>query len=345
MRSKNMTLQELRLFSIYLSKINTMDKGTRIVRFSLAEFQTIMELEQVNIPYLKDVARSLIKKEIDIPKENGGFTLFHLFSVFDVDTDESGNWYIEIDAHDRAMPLLFDFRDKFFRYRLWNALNLKSKNQLRMYEILKQYEGVGRRVIEISDLKGMLGIGSDEYPEYKTFRRDVVEVCREAIAEHTDIIFTYKAYKRAGKGGKIQSLEFTITKNKSFKDRLGLGRFVDLSNRNAVDGLYVEGGAAGPPPPDMNVIGPDEAMEMAEEGKITRRDEVIINLRDVMKNEFTFEQARELYDRVIIGLPVLRDNDLVHHFMAKYNYAKRVESDGNIEKSVFAYVRSIIDKP
>jgi len=344
-RSKSMTLQELRLFSIYLSKINTMDKETRIVRFPMTEFQSIMELKQINISYVKDVARNLIKKEIEIPRENGGFTLFHLFSVFDVNTDENGEWYIEIDAHDRAMPLLFDFREKFFKYRLWNALNLKSKNQLRMYEILKQYEGVGYRIISIKDLKGLLGIGEDEHIQYRNFRRDVIEVCREAIAAHTDIIFTYEVHKRTGRGGKIQSLKFTIIKNKAHKDRLGLERFVDLSAHNVIDGAYGGEEATAPPRVNLNDITPDEAIEMRDEGKITRRDETIINLRDVMNNEFTFEQTQELYDRVIVGLPVLRDNDLIHHFMAKYNYAKRVESEGSITKSVYAYVRSIINKP
>ena len=42
LRATNLTLQELRFFSIYLSKINPRDKSTRIVRFQLADFQKIM---------------------------------------------------------------------------------------------------------------------------------------------------------------------------------------------------------------------------------------------------------------------------------------------------------------
>ena len=43
LRSNNMTLQELRFFSIYLSKINPRDVSTRVVRFPLSDFQKIME--------------------------------------------------------------------------------------------------------------------------------------------------------------------------------------------------------------------------------------------------------------------------------------------------------------
>ena len=42
LRSNNMTVQELRFFSIYLSKINPWDKSTRAVRFPIEEFQRIM---------------------------------------------------------------------------------------------------------------------------------------------------------------------------------------------------------------------------------------------------------------------------------------------------------------
>ena len=43
-RSNSMTLQELRFFSIYLSKINPADTSTRTVRFPIDDFKAIMEL-------------------------------------------------------------------------------------------------------------------------------------------------------------------------------------------------------------------------------------------------------------------------------------------------------------
>ena len=38
-RRTSMSLQELRLFSIYLTKINARDIKTRLVRFKLSDFQ------------------------------------------------------------------------------------------------------------------------------------------------------------------------------------------------------------------------------------------------------------------------------------------------------------------
>jgi plasmid replication initiation protein len=118
-----------------------------------------------------------------------------------------------LDAHDEALPLLFEYKNKYFSYRLWNALRLRSKNQLRMYEVLKQYEHIGYRIISVQELKDQLGIDENEYPSFKSFRQAVIEVCRNAIAENTDISFSYEPHGKKGPRGKILWLKFTITKN------------------------------------------------------------------------------------------------------------------------------------
>ena len=51
-RKNSMSLQELRFFSIYLSKINARDVSTRQVFFPLEDFQRIMEFGRLNIQQL-----------------------------------------------------------------------------------------------------------------------------------------------------------------------------------------------------------------------------------------------------------------------------------------------------
>ena len=163
MRATNMTLQELRFFSIYLSKINANDINTKLVRFPLNDFKAIMELGRININYMQQVTNSLLCKVVNIQTERGGYAGFQLFKECRVDRNDQDEWYIEIEAHDKAIPLMFDFKEKYFSYKLWNALMLKSTNQLRMYEILKQYEKIGWRVITIKQLRALLGIKNNEY--------------------------------------------------------------------------------------------------------------------------------------------------------------------------------------
>ncbi|MDR2939408.1 MAG: replication initiation protein [Clostridiales bacterium] len=229
-RANNMTLQELRFFSIYLSKINPRDVNTRKVRFTISDFKKIMELGKVNINHFKTTTDGLLCKIVRIPKKSGGYESFQLFKKCIVDIDENNGWYIEIDANDDALPLMFEFKEKYFSYQLWNALKLKSSNQLRMYEILKQYEKIGERVLDIEELRELLGISPGEYPRYDNFKMRVLDSCQDALEEYTDIKFTYEPSGKKGRGGKILFLKFNIYKNAEFKDPLSLEKFLEGHN-------------------------------------------------------------------------------------------------------------------
>ena len=229
-RPVGMGLQELRFFSIYLSKINPKDEKTRVVRFFLSDFQEIMELGRLNMAHLKNAVDALLTKVVSIPDENGtGMIRFQIFKECKISEHPEEGWYIEIDAHDRALPLMFGFKSHYFKYELWNALRLKSVNQLRMYEVLKQYEKAGCRILSVKDLKALLGLEPEEYPRFNNFKDRVLDSCQEALAKHTDISFTYEPYGKKGRGGKVLQLKFTITKNKDFKDPLLLEKFINLS--------------------------------------------------------------------------------------------------------------------
>ena len=215
LRSNSMTLQELRLFSIYLSKINPSDKSTRVVRFPLDDFRRIMGIgADMNVPHFKNAVRGILQKIVEVPNESGsGYTAFQLFKRAKVEKNAQDEWYVEFDAHDEALPLMFEFKNRYFTYELWNALRLKSPNQVRMYEILKQYEGLGKRELAVTDLRELLGIGKKEYSGrtgWSDFKKYVLDSCQQALKESTDISYTYERGK-VGRGGKWITIIFHIT--------------------------------------------------------------------------------------------------------------------------------------
>ena len=226
-RSNNMTLPELRFFSIYLAKINARDISTRIVRFSVSDFQKIMELGRLNITHLRNAIDTLLSKVVGVNLEHGGFRRFQLFKIAEFTQGKKGEWYIEIDAHDEALPLMFEFKERYFTYELWNALRLKSINQLRMYELLKQYEKIGERTLDIDDLKELLGLSTSEYPRYGNFKSGVLDSCQKALETYTDIKFKYEPIRR-GKGGKVTAIKFRILHNDNYKDPISLADFMDI---------------------------------------------------------------------------------------------------------------------
>ena len=226
-RHNNMTLQELRFFSIYLSKINARNISTRKVKFKLEEFRKIMNIEKITIEHFKNVADSLLCKIVHVPNEDGskGYTAFQLFKKCRVyeDKNDYNQWYVEIDAHDDALPLMFNFKKNYFKYELWNALRLKSRNQLHMYELLKQYESLGVREIDLARLKDWLGLSANEYLRWDSFKKYVLDACQVALKKYTDIKFEYKPVKT---GRKVTGVKFIIHKNEDYQDKIKLSEFL-----------------------------------------------------------------------------------------------------------------------
>ena len=284
LRSNNMTLQELRFFSIYLSKINPWDKSTRTIRFPIEDFRKIMNFGKLNIGQLKESTNSLLRKVVNIPLESGGYEGIVLFDKCKVDKDKNGEWFVEINASNAAAPLMFDFKERYFTYKLWNALRLRSPSQIRMYEILKQYEKLGKRELTIEELRELLGIEKNEYSGrtgWSDFKKRILDSCQQALKETTDICYTY-ARGKAGKGGKWLTIIFNIEKNNDYIDQLTLNEYMDIQLE-----------------PNSNVTSSNE--KQAEE--IDYGSDLGNLLGEALDNEFTPEQIRVLQDLVIKVVP------------------------------------------
>jgi len=304
-RSNSMTLQELRFFSIYLAKINSRDISTRVVRFKLSDFQRIMELGKLNLAQLRDTVDGLLCKVVEIPIEKGGFERFQLFKKTVFAKNESEEWYIEIDAHDDALPLMFEFKERYFTYELWVALRLKSSNQFRMYEILKQYESVGERVVAVDDLRGFLGIEASEYPRFNSFRERVIDTCQEALETYTDIRFTYEPAKREARG-KISAIKFNISHNENYVDQLALDDFIDRQNL-ADDDIAASTSRESDNLPKANYF----------------EQEVYPLLADACDGEFNLEEMQVLYNMIVKIIPYDAKKGKEEYKMDIFDYLKR----------------------
>jgi len=329
-RANNMSLTELRFFSIYLSRINpAKPDDTRVVRFPLDDFRAIMELSsRLKIDHMKNTTNSLLGKVVNVPiiDDKGkyrGYEGFQLFKECRVSQEDGGEWFVEIDAHDKALPLMFEFKNKYFTYQLFNALRLKSPNQLRMYEILKQYQTAGERVLTVDELRDLLGIGKDEYSDYKNFRVRVLDACQQALKEHTDIKYTYEPHGKKGAGGKILALKFIIEKNEDFTDQLTLDMFIN-EQRAAADEADHEDGA-------------DD-----EYNPYNNRIELLSSACD---DEFNPDEIKLLYGLILDHEPQLSTDEIAMHdyLQRRYQYLNSQARKRTIAKR-FGYLKTLIGK-
>lgn len=329
LRKNSMSLQELRLFSIYLSKINSRDIKSRKVSVAIEDFQEIMKIGRVNIQHLQFTTNRLLSKVVNIKNPKGGYDAFQLFKRCRVFKDDFDKWYIEIDAHDDALPLMFDFKREYFTYELWNALKLKSCNQLRVYELLKQYEKTGERRVTLQEFRELLGIKPNEYPRWNNFKVRVLDSCQQALLENTDIKFTYQPI-RSGRGGKISGIHFFIKKNENYTDQLNLSEFIELKRRLDLD---------------------EKGVDFQE-----RRTEICQGFDDPIFDEFTEAQLVELralaWNKVDLEDIERENNQLGDICAAKefvvYEYVKRkvlmCNAQGDNIRNRYKYIKCAVDK-
>lgn len=114
--------------------------------------------------------------------------------------------FIEIDR--TIAPFLFELKEKFTQYQLFNILSMKSAFSVRIYELLKSYAYLKSKVFDIDDLKRLLGVENvKSYVNFKDFRRYVLEIAEREINELTDINISYETIK---KGKKVIKINFFI---------------------------------------------------------------------------------------------------------------------------------------
>lgn len=112
-------------------------------------------------------------------------------------------------------PFLLQIKERYTSYQLVNIIRLKHIHSIRIYELLKQYQGLKKRRFSVVELKHILMIGDSEYKQYRDFRRWVIKVSQAELKEKTDITFEFtEEIRKNGRMRTVEFIEFIISENK-----------------------------------------------------------------------------------------------------------------------------------
>lgn len=139
---------------------------------------------------------------------------------------KSGIAHIKIDED--LAPYLFDLRERFTQYGLYNILGMKSASSVRMYELMKSYaiSQTQIKVFDLAELKRLLMVEDvKSYDRFPDFRRKVLEIAIREINELTDINVSYDTVKR---GNKVVQLKFRISKKEGIESYLSYQKVYQL---------------------------------------------------------------------------------------------------------------------
>ena len=94
-------------------------------------------------------------------------------------------------------PLLSDLKSEFTKYLASDLKGLSSAYAIRIYELIKQYENIGKREIAISDLRFMLCL-QDKYPLFGNLQQRIIDPAIREINKKTPMQVQYE-FRKTGR--------------------------------------------------------------------------------------------------------------------------------------------------
>lgn len=203
-----MTTLEQKLIAGLISEISPEDENFKEYDLSISELRKELRITDTRVyETLRETANNLMKKEIVLeeltPKGKKKFIVTRIIASAEY---VEGEGHIKITFAPVLKPYFLGLRNQFTKYQLKHILNLKGSHSIRIYELLKQYERIGKREFEVKVLKELLGVG-EGYERFYDFERYVLKPAKKEINEKTDIWIDYKKIKE---GRRIAKLKFEI---------------------------------------------------------------------------------------------------------------------------------------
>ena len=174
---------------------------------SVKEIEDEIGISEGHHSRLKTFAKKIMSKPLLIEKGKD-FEVYNWFSRIKY-IDSEARFLVRFE--EGLKPYLLELKERFTPYNLKNILPLTSSYSIRIYQLLKEYENLGKRTFELEDLHDILEIPKS-YKIYNRFKEKVLHVAEAELKEHCDIYFTLKEKKR---GRKVTELVFTIHSKQS----------------------------------------------------------------------------------------------------------------------------------
>jgi plasmid replication initiation protein len=222
---------ETRIFSTVLTQISPEDEDFKVFRITPRDMIKEFEIHNGNAyDLLREAAHSLMDKRFFINYEVKGAVReqrFHIIRSMDYlkEVIEEGsreeNEYIELAIEPEMKQLLLELKSRFTSYDMRNIIRFRSSYTVRIYEHLKQYESIGRRVLDIEYLKRIFELAT-EYPLFANFYQKIIEPALRDINLYADIEITNISKLKNGR--KVESLLFEFRSKPNAREILNKRR-------------------------------------------------------------------------------------------------------------------------
>jgi len=208
----SLTLQEKRLILWLISKIQHDEENFKKHELSVQEFMSLLELSgKANYKELQKVTLGLMKKILVIKRPDER-TLTQV-NWINYAHYEEGTGRIQLAFSDAMKPFLLHLKGQFTAIEVTDLMQFTSIHAIRIYELLKQYQDIGERILSVEEIKECCGVIS-KFKNYPDFERYLLLIAQREINEKSDIYFEFARQKHVRK---IVGIKFIISKNKAYE--------------------------------------------------------------------------------------------------------------------------------
>ena len=209
----SLTVQQQKLILFAISKIKKNDPPDTVYELSIDEVCSVMGLEyDAGGYYYKAIKNDLIKLTnrlwVKFPDREATVAWISDAEIIPL----SGTVYIKF--HSKMEPYLFELRNRYTQYQLYEVLVLKGKYSIRLYELLRSHimqdelrDGKEKEIsFSVDELRELLCC--ENYKRWAEFDRCVIRKAVDEINATSDIIkVSYDTFKR---GKIITMINFII---------------------------------------------------------------------------------------------------------------------------------------
>ncbi|SJM94657.1 replication initiation protein [Crenothrix polyspora] len=208
-------LAEQRLVLTMIARIQPDDEDFKEYRISVGELADFLGVDK-NSAYreCRKITKSLLTRVLEI-HEPGRLLQANWVSSADY-IDGEGCVMLCFDP--KLKPYLLQLKGNFTSCKLEMMLSFKSQYTMRMYSLLKQYERLKKREIEMAELREMLGLRKDQHVEYNHFKSHILIPAQKELAEKADLTFTFEEIKYGRRVGAIRFQIFVKKQVESLVD-------------------------------------------------------------------------------------------------------------------------------
>jgi plasmid replication initiation protein len=211
----SMNLQQKRIMLWLTSQIKPDDIAFKEHKLSIKDLINICKLSgESAYKEIKKITFSLIEKGIriiDITDTNKNREI----QVSWLSSADYYNGQVKLSFSPKLQPYLLQLKNQFTTLNVSDLMSFKSIYAIRIYELLKQYQNIGERIIHINEIKEYCGI-YNKLHQYDHFKQRVLLISQREINNKSDIQFEFEPMKESRK---IVSIKFFISKNQDYYDR------------------------------------------------------------------------------------------------------------------------------